>query len=118
MATIFDSKFCKKCNSLLLVNTDINGKGMFKCRTDPAHTEQIGPKRVVMLVRQYNEKIIPALNSRIEILLNDVTLPRIKMPCAYCKAEGKTNEFVIYTKIDNNDLSFQYLCSNKHTWTN
>lgn len=117
---IYNSRFCDECHNLMIVWTNpTNGASMFRCRRCNKKTEiSLDTKRVVMLVRNYNDR--PSIVDKgpaipVNIMLHDPTLPRIHSKCPV--SETCNSKITVYTKTDESSMRFQYVCSHGHTWT-
>ena len=122
MSIIYNSRFCKDCKNLMIINTDPeNGISSFKCRickgtvTINSASGNTSDKinRIVVLVKNYGTYDV---NTEIDSTNNyeDPTLPQIQMKCPY--ACGST--VAKYQRINAKNLVYQYTCENKHSWTN
>jgi DNA-directed RNA polymerase subunit M/transcription elongation factor TFIIS len=78
--------------------------------------------RIVMLVRNYQGAGTgagaadgSAFTRNPDLVLSDVSLPRIELRCPRCA----TMRCVAYMKIDKSTMTNRYVCSScKHSWTN
>ena len=142
--TLFETKFCPDCKNLMAVRTVAKGS-VYECRacskrvhlrgslsTDPPGSDgsSMTVDRVVLLVRNYNmsggsDGTGDATGSSgmggsvhmhdPDIVLGDVSLPRIERVCPGCK----TTQWVVYMTIDPQRKTNRYVCSScKHVWTN
>lgn len=130
--TKYNSKFCDKCDNLMVVTTEAStGRSFYRCRMHPDHPEHRQPihgtDRIVVVVRTYGDgheqlgrgaqnegDAAPDYDTM--MLLSDPTLARIKIQCPKADCECQS---AVSTKVNASALVFRYVCEEcNHSWTN
>lgn len=134
--TTYESKFCEKCQNLMYIRTQPDGRSTYVCRFDPTHVETDAgqtesssrhfDKRIVAVVRTYGadaargagmETSGSAPDPDARDLLEDPTLPRIQFRCKY--AGVCDGDMVVATRVNEQALLFKYVCMTcSRSWLN